>query len=118
MGVLGSAQALYRRIQLSGEPLGCSSGVGHAACYWRLVPRVVLGGLSPVEVIMIGDFGKTSMRTGSRSCHLMMANLRHRQWKECEATYKKLEAELLAACPPLEEASVPSAACPQVSAIP
>ena len=85
---------------------------------------------SLVEVIMNGDFGKTSMTRPSlfvgqdgkpivSSADGLYVIDNGKAWvaalKECEATYKKLEAELLAACPPLEEAS---AACPQVSDIP
>ena len=79
---------------------------------------------------MNGDFGKTSMTRPSlfvgqdgkpvvSSADGLYVIDNGKAWvaalKECEATYKKLEAELLAACPPLAEAS---AACPQVSDIP
>ena len=70
---------------------------------------------SLVEVIMIGDFGKTSMAMPSLfigqdgkpvvpSDDGLYVIDNGKAWvhalKECEATYKKLEAELLAACPP------------------
>ena len=70
---------------------------------------------SLVEVIMNGDFGKTSMTRPSlfvgqdgkpivSSADGLYAIDNGKAWvaalKECEATYKQLEAELLAACPP------------------
>ena len=70
---------------------------------------------SLVEVIMNGDFGKTSMTRPSlfvgqdgkpimSSADGLYVIDNGKAWvsalKECEATYKKLEAELLAACPP------------------
>ena len=70
---------------------------------------------SLVEVIMNGDFGKTSLHRPSlfvgqdgkvleSSADGLYVIDNGKAWvaalKPCEATYKQLEAELLAACPP------------------